>query len=84
LAPCVSLAFTSGRAHGSALQVVAKLAVGGKPADVQASTFASQMLGIKQLPALLLYPEASPGYLAYKGRPRSLTFTIRMVVQSPT
>jgi hypothetical protein len=45
--------------------VVARLNVGAGHAD--AAAFAAQALSIDAVPALLLYPEASPGFLVYKG-----------------
>lgn len=36
-------------------------------ADPSAASFAARILNVRRLPALLVYPEGAPGFLAYKG-----------------
>lgn len=38
--------------------------------DPAAAAFAGRMLNVGSLPAVLVYPEAAPGFLAYRGERR--------------
>jgi hypothetical protein len=59
-APMETLA--SGLAHERAIGVLAL-----DVSDPEAAGFAARILGVTALPAVLVYPEAAPGFMAYRG-----------------
>ena len=66
-APCVAVEaqleqLASGLGHEAGVAVMALDA--GQPA---AAAFAARILNVGSLPAVLVYPEAAPGFLAYRG-----------------